>query len=79
MIESHPDILRIIEEARNDGWVLEPDAKRLFSLAGFTVPRFVFLSLISQNPGDSDTQRRAAFRIGGLLCVFAYPISLFLL
>lgn len=40
MIESHPDILRIMEEARSDGWVLEPDAKRLFSLAGFAVPRF---------------------------------------
>jgi acetate---CoA ligase (ADP-forming) subunit beta len=40
MIESHPDILRIIEAARGDGWVLEPDAKRLFSLAGFAVPRF---------------------------------------
>ncbi len=42
MIESSPEILRIIEEARSDGWVLEPDAKRLFSLAGFSVPRFVF-------------------------------------
>jgi len=40
MIQSHPDILRIIEEARGDGWVLEAAAKRLFSLAGFTVPRF---------------------------------------
>jgi acetate---CoA ligase (ADP-forming) subunit beta len=40
MIESHPDILRIIEEARSDGWVLEFNAKRLFSLAGFSVPRF---------------------------------------
>jgi acetate---CoA ligase (ADP-forming) subunit beta len=42
MIESHPDILRIIEHAHSDGWVLEPDAKRLFSLAGFTVPHFIF-------------------------------------
>lgn len=40
MNPSHPDIIRIIEEARGDGWVLEPDAKRLFSLAGFAVPRF---------------------------------------
>lgn len=40
MTEFHSDILRIIEEARGDGWVLEPDAKRLFSLAGFTVPSF---------------------------------------
>ena len=40
MIQSHEDILRIIEEAGGNGWVLEADAKRLFSLAGFTVPRF---------------------------------------
>lgn len=40
MIGSHPEMLRIIEEARGDGWVLEPAAKRLFSLAGFSVPRF---------------------------------------
>jgi acetate---CoA ligase (ADP-forming) subunit beta len=42
MIESSPDILRIIDEARGDGWVLETDAKRIFSLTGFTIPRFVF-------------------------------------
>lgn len=41
MIGSHPEMLRIIEEARGDGWVLEPAAKRLFSLAGFSVPRFM--------------------------------------
>jgi acetate---CoA ligase (ADP-forming) subunit beta len=40
MIEPSPDILRIIDEARGDGWVLENAAKRLFSLAGFAVPRF---------------------------------------
>jgi acyl-CoA synthetase (NDP forming) len=40
MIKSNPDILRIIEEARSDGWVLEAAAKQLFSLAGFAVPRF---------------------------------------
>jgi acetate---CoA ligase (ADP-forming) subunit beta len=32
--------LRIMEAARADGWVLEPDAKRLLSLAGFDIPRF---------------------------------------
>jgi acyl-CoA synthetase (NDP forming) len=42
MILSSPDIPRIVEEARGAGWVLEPDAKRLFSLAGLIVPRFVF-------------------------------------
>ena len=40
MTGSRPEMLRIIEEARSDGWVLEPAAKRLFSLAGFSVPRF---------------------------------------
>lgn len=40
MVESSPDILRIIDEARGDGWVLENAAKQLFSLAGFAVPRF---------------------------------------
>lgn len=40
MIQSHPEILKIIEEARGDGWVLEAAAKQLFSMAGFTVPRF---------------------------------------
>ncbi len=40
MSDSHSEMLRIIEAARADGWVLEPDAKRLFSLAGFDIPRF---------------------------------------
>lgn len=40
MLESHPDILRIIEEASGDGWVLEAAAKQIFSMAGFAVPRF---------------------------------------
>ena len=40
MIDSRSEMRRIIEAARADGWVLEPDAKRLFRLAGFDVPRF---------------------------------------
>lgn len=40
MIDSHSEMLRIIEAAGADGWVLEPEAKRLFSLAGFDIPRF---------------------------------------
>ena len=40
MIDSHSEIDRIVEAARPDGWVLEPDAKRIFALAGFDVPRF---------------------------------------
>ncbi|MHB8910052.1 MAG: acetate--CoA ligase family protein [Syntrophales bacterium] len=40
MIDSRSEMFRIIEAARVDGWVLEPDAKRLLSLAGFDTPRF---------------------------------------
>jgi len=57
MIESHPDILRIIEEARSDGWVLESNAKRLFSLAGFAVPRFALAR-------TAEEARRFAHEIG---------------
>ena len=57
MIESLPDILRIIEAARGDGWVLEPDAKRLLSLAGFVVPRFT----LARSPEEA---RRFAREIG---------------
>lgn len=35
------DMRTIIDGARDDGWILEPDAKRLLSLAGLTVPDFV--------------------------------------
>ena len=34
------DMRNIIDNARDAGWVLEPDAKRLLSLAGMTVPSF---------------------------------------
>jgi acyl-CoA synthetase (NDP forming) len=48
MIDSHPEMLRIIEAARSDGWVLEPEAKRLFSLAGFDVPRFALARTVEE-------------------------------
>ncbi len=38
-----PEMLRIIAGARADGWILEPDAKRFFSLAGLAVPRFALV------------------------------------
>jgi succinyl-CoA synthetase beta subunit len=57
MIDSLSDMLRIIEAARAGGWVLEPDAKRLFSLAGFDVPRFT----LARTPEEAD---RAAREIG---------------
>jgi acetate---CoA ligase (ADP-forming) subunit beta len=36
------DMKEIISASRNAGWVLEPEAKRLFSMAGLDVPRFVW-------------------------------------
>lgn len=57
MIGSHPEIITIIENARADGWVLEPDAKRIFSLAGFSVPRFT----LARTPEEA---RRFAREIG---------------
>jgi acetate---CoA ligase (ADP-forming) subunit beta len=57
MTKFHPDILRIIEAARGDGWVLEPDAKRLLSLAGLAVPRFTLAR-------NTDEARRFAREIG---------------
>jgi succinyl-CoA synthetase beta subunit len=57
MIDSLSEMLRLIEAARADGWVLEPDAKRLFSLAGFDVPRFT----LARTPEEAD---RVAREIG---------------
>ena len=50
MSDSRAEMLRIVEAARADGWVLEPDAKRLFRLAGFDVPRFT----VARTPGEAD-------------------------
>ena len=35
------DMRKIIDDARHTGWILEPDAKRLLSMAGLTLPDFV--------------------------------------
>jgi acyl-CoA synthetase (NDP forming) len=40
MTDFRAETRKIIDAARADGWVLEPDAKRLFAIAGFKVPRF---------------------------------------
>ena len=45
-----PEVFRIVEAARADGWVLEPDAKRLFSIAGFDCPRFA----LARTPEEAD-------------------------
>jgi succinyl-CoA synthetase beta subunit len=42
------DMRLIIDNARETGWVLEPDAKRLLSLAGLTVPDFVLAVTASE-------------------------------
>ena len=36
------DIVEILEDSRENGWVLEPDAKRILSMAGIDVPRFTW-------------------------------------
>jgi acyl-CoA synthetase (NDP forming) len=48
MIDSRSEMRRIIEAARADGWVLEPDAKRLFTLAGFKAPRFTLARTVEE-------------------------------
>ncbi len=50
MNDSRAEMDRIIEAARADGWVIEPDAKRLLGLAGFTVPRFT----LARTPEGAD-------------------------
>ena len=49
MIDFRSEMHRIIEAARADGWVLEPDAKRLFAIVGFEVPRFT----LARTPDDA--------------------------
>jgi hypothetical protein len=39
----NPKILQILEAARKTGWVMEPGAKRLLSLAGISVPEFAWV------------------------------------
>lgn len=47
----------MLTSSRERGWVMEPDAKRLFSLAGLSVPRFAVA-------GDLATAVLAAGKIG---------------
>jgi succinyl-CoA synthetase beta subunit len=50
-------ILEIVEDSRETGWVLEPDAKRILALAGVDVPRFAWA-------GNADQAAAAAAEIG---------------
>ena len=40
------EIQKILSSARQTGWVLEPEAKRLLSLAGLEVPRFAWTTTV---------------------------------
>ena len=42
------EMKEILSRSKEVGWVLEPDAKRLFSLAGLDVPRFVWANKIGE-------------------------------
>ena len=42
------DMRNILDNARDAGWILEPDAKRLLSLAGLTVPDFGLAATASE-------------------------------
>jgi len=42
------DMLDIIRRAKKDGWVLEPEAKRLLSLAGIPVPDFRWVAALPE-------------------------------
>lgn len=46
-----PKIKDIISASQERGWVLEPEAKRLCSLAGLTVPRFTWATVIDEALG----------------------------
>jgi len=50
-------IRNILASSRKQGWVLEPEAKRLLSLAGLAVPKFMWASKLDQ-------ALKAAQRIG---------------
>ena len=43
------EIENIIEDSRKAGWVMEPDAKRIFSIAGLEVPRYT----LAESSGDA--------------------------
>ncbi|OQY49598.1 MAG: hypothetical protein B6240_03040 [Desulfobacteraceae bacterium 4572_87] len=42
------EILNILSTSKSWGWVLEPDAKRILSLAGITVPRFTWAQTLEE-------------------------------
>jgi acyl-CoA synthetase (NDP forming) len=45
---------KIVDNARETGWVLEPEAKRLLSLAGLTVPEFTLAATAREAVAAAD-------------------------
>jgi len=52
-----PEMNEILSASKKYGWVLEPDAKRLLSMAGVTVPKYEWVK-------DLEAAKRAASAIG---------------
>lgn len=48
-------IRQILSSSRQWGWIQEPEAKRLFSLAGMDVPRFAFASRLEEGLDFAET------------------------
>ena len=42
------DMQDIIRRAKKDGWVLEPEAKRMLSLGGIPVPNFRWVAALPE-------------------------------
>ena len=42
------EVRNILSSSKATGWVLEPDAKRLFSFLGLDVPRFVWTEKVEE-------------------------------
>ena len=53
----NPEILEILSASKPWGWVLEPDAKRILSLAGIKVPRFVWAKTLKEALGFAEENR----------------------
>jgi len=42
------EITEILSASKDQGWVLEPEAKRIFSLIGLEVPRFIWTTKVEE-------------------------------
>ncbi len=48
------EIAEIVSASKEHGWVLEPEAKRLFSLAGLEVPKFIWAVRVEEALGFAE-------------------------